>query len=139
MVDYVIDYPSQHRSSISESLTGGRPWTLDLVEVDIRQRSKREYLAIYFTIFALNSGYLCHRRWTEFRFSPRFVSLPVSRISPKVKDGCGQNLVDRLGVYQGRICWILVKIRIRIQIWIRQYLNFRSDSSPLRDRAKNDI
>ena len=30
-------------------------------------------------------------------------------------------------------------VKIRIRIWIRQLLNFLSDSSPLRDRAKNDI
>jgi len=50
-------------------------------------------------------------------------------------DGFGGNLVDSLGVCQGRIDLILVKIRI----WIRELCNFYSDSSPLRDRAKNDI
>ena len=41
----------------------------------------------------------------------------VCRISQNVVDGFGRNLVDRLGVSQGRIDSILVKIRIRI--WIR--------------------
>ena len=57
-------------------------------------------------------------------------------ISQKVVDGFGRNLVDKLGVSQGRIYLILVKIRIRI--WIRELFQFVSDSSPLRDRAKND-
>ena len=59
----------------------------------------------------------------------------ISTISQKVVDGFGRNLVGRLGVWQGRIDSILVKIRI----WIRELYNFKSDSSPLRDRAKNDI
>ena len=36
--------------------------------------------------------------------------LSVNRISQKVGDGFGQNLAGRLGVCQGRICSILVKI-----------------------------
>ena len=45
--------------------------------------------------------------------------------------------MDTLGVWQERIDLILVNIRMRI--WIRGLFNFLSDSSPLRDRAKNDI
>ena len=37
-------------------------------------------------------------------------------MSQKVVDGFGLNLVDVLGVWQGRMDSILVKIRIRIQI-----------------------
>ena len=44
----------------------------------------------------------------------------VYRISQKVVDEFGQNLVDRLDVSQGRIDSILVKI----QIWIRALFNF---------------
>ena len=44
------------------------------------------------------------------------VCLFVCRISQKVVDGSGRKFVDRLGVLQGRIDSILVKIRIRIQI-----------------------
>ena len=52
-------------------------------------------------------------------------------------DGFGLNLLDRLGVSHGRIDSVLVKIKIGI--WIRELFNIQSDSSPLRDRAKNDI
>ena len=45
-----------------------------------------------------------------------------STISQKVGDRFGWNLVDRLGVWQGQIYSILVKIRIRI--WIRELFNF---------------
>ena len=44
-------------------------------------------------------------------------------ISQKVVDGSGQNLVDRLGVWQGRVDSILMKILI--QIWIRELFNFK--------------
>jgi len=44
--------------------------------------------------------------------------------------------VDSLGVWQGWTDWILVKIQIRIWMWIREFFNH---SSPLRDLAKNDI
>ena len=52
-------------------------------------------------------------------------------------DGFRRNLVDRLGVSRGRIDSIFVKIRI--WIWKQELFNFLSDSSPLRDWAKNDI
>ena len=64
-----------------------------------------------------------------------FVYLFVCRISHKVVDGSGWNFVDRLGVRQGRTNSILVKVRIRMQL----LEFFLSDSSPLRDIAKNDI
>ena len=60
-----------------------------------------------------------------------------STISQKVVDGFGGRLVDRLGVSHGRIDSILVKIGMWIQI--RELFNFLSDSSPLRDGAKNDM
>ena len=60
-----------------------------------------------------------------------------STISQKVGDGFRWNLVDRLGVWQGQSVSILVKIQIWIWIW--ELFNFQSDSSPLRDWAKNDI
>ena len=47
-------------------------------------------------------------------FTP--VCLSVSSTSQKVMDGFGQNLVDRLGAWRGRIDSILVKIWI--QIWL---------------------
>ena len=62
--------------------------------------------------------------------------LIYSTISHKIVDGFGWNLLDSLGVWQGRNDSILVKIWIRI--WVRELFNFYSDSSPLRDRAKND-
>ena len=62
--------------------------------------------------------------------------LIYSMISQKVVDGFRRNLVDTLVVSQGRIDSILVKIQIRI--WIRELFNCQSDSSPLRDSAKND-
>ena len=67
------------------------------------------------------------------------VWLFVCRISQKVVGGFGRNLVDTLGVWQGRADLILVKIRIRIRI--RELYSFflKSDSSPLTDWAKNDI
>ena len=40
-----------------------------------------------------------------------------SMISQKVLDGFTWNLMDRLGVWQGRIDSILMKIQIRIRIW----------------------
>ena len=53
---------------------------------------------------------------------------------------CGR-IWTKLGGYVGcvtrRIDSILVKIRIRIWIW--ELFNFKSDSSSLRDKAKNDI
>jgi len=58
------------------------------------------------------------------------------RVSEKVVDGFGWNVVDTLGVWRRRIDSILLKIRIRIQI--RGLFNFLSDSSPLKDGAKND-
>ena len=65
-------------------------------------------------------------------FTPFY--LFVCRISQKVVERSGWNLVDGLGVWQGRTDEILVKIRIRI--WIRELFDFLSDSSPLRDGAK---
>ena len=59
-----------------------------------------------------------------------------STISQKVVDGFGGRLVDRLGVSHGRIDSILVKIGMWIRI--RELFFFLSDSSPLRDGAKND-
>ena len=53
------------------------------------------------------------------------VCLSVNRISQKVVDGFGWNLVDRLDVWEGRINWILVKTWIRIQT--RENFNFRCD------------
>ena len=61
--------------------------------------------------------------------------LSVSRISQKVMDRFGQTLVDRLGVWLGRIDSISVKIRI----WIQGFFNFGYDSSPLSDGAKTFI
>ena len=61
------------------------------------------------------------------------LSVCVSIISQKVMDRFGGNLVDRLGVRQERMDSILVKIQIR------EFKNFKSDSSPLKDDAKNDI
>ena len=46
----------------------------------------------------------------------------LNMMSQKVVDGFGLNLVDTLGVWQGRIDSILVKIRIRI--WILDLFNF---------------
>ena len=72
-------------------------------------------------------------------FSPlRDRAKPIyNRISQKVVDGFGRNMVGRLGVRQGLIYSISVKIRI--QIWIRELFNFLSDSSPFKNRARNDV
>ena len=43
--------------------------------------------------------------------------LIYSTISQNVVDGFGWNLVDRLGVWQGRIDLFLVNIWVRIRIW----------------------
>ena len=61
----------------------------------------------------------------EVMFSPLSVCLFVCLCTgylKKVVDGFGQNLVDTLGVWQGRIDSILVKIRI--QIWKQGLFNF---------------
>ena len=58
----------------------------------------------------------------------------VSRISQNVMDTFIRNLVDKLGVWQGQIYYILVMIQIQILD-----VFFKSDSSPLRDWAKKDI
>ena len=49
-------------------------------------------------------------------------------MSQKVMDGFGRNLVVRLGVGQGRIVYILVKIRIMIKDGILVYLSFWKDN-----------
>ena len=49
-------------------------------------------------------------------------------ISQRVEDGFSQMLADRLGVSQGRMDSILVKME-----------NFKSDSSPLKDGARYNI
>ena len=59
------------------------------------------------------------------------VCLSVCMISEKVMDGFRQNLVDRLGVWPGRIVLILVKIRFQIQI-----LEFLTDFNHLEIRPK---
>ena len=66
-------------------------------------------------ILAKIFGYLHHRSWMRrLCFHPcLFVWLKM--ISQKVVDWFGRNLVDRLGVWRGRIDLILVKI----WIWIR--------------------
>ena len=64
------------------------------------------------------------------------VCLSVSRISQKVTDGFGRNLVDRLGVWHGWDDSILVKIGFCIREF---FFHYWSDFLPLRDRAKNDI
>jgi len=56
----------------------------------------------------------------DYVFTP--VCLFVNWISQKVVDGFRRNLVDSLGVGQGRIDSILVKIRMQIKI--KNYLIF---------------
>ena len=51
-----------------------------------------------------------------------FVCLFVFKITQKVVDGLGWNLVDRLGVWHGRNDSILVKLWI--WIWIQELFNF---------------
>ena len=63
----------------------------------------------------------------HWEIGPKTICSTTSQI---VADGFGRNLVDTLGARQGRIDSILM-IRIRIQL-----LEFLSDSSPLRDWAK---
>ena len=46
-------------------------------------------------------------------------------------------LGGKVGCVIRMIASILVKVRLRF--WIRELFNFHCDSSPLRDRAKNDI
>ena len=70
----------------------------------------------------MNGGYV---------FTP--VCLSVCWISQNVVHGFRQNLVDRLGVLQGRIDLTLVKI------CTGEFFYFLSDFIPLKDGAKNDI
>ena len=64
-------------------------------------------------------------------------SSPLRDSAKPIYSMISQKVVDRLGVSQGRIDSISVKIRIRI--WIRELFNCQSDSSPFRERTKNDI
>ena len=96
---------------------------------------KRSQVSLSRTLY----NYLHHLRWKKVMFSPLsvclFVLLFIRRISQKVVDESGWCFVDKLGVWQGRTDSILVKIQIRI----RGLFNFLSDSSPLKDGAKNEI
>ena len=67
-------------------------------------------------------------------FTPFCLSVFLYRISQKVVDKFGRNLLDRLGVSEGQIDSILVTIQIRIRM--REFINFLSDSSPVRVRAE---
>ena len=78
-------------------------------------------------------NYLRYRKWAEVMFSPLsvclFVCLSANRISQKLVDGFGCNLVFRVCCKEEMIrCW-----------WRAGYYNLLRDSSPVRDRAKNDI
>ena len=55
----------------------------------------------------------------QWEIRPKMI---CSMISQKIVDRFGWNFVDTLGVWQGRIDSILVKIWIRI--WIRELLNY---------------
>ena len=61
------------------------------------------------------------------------VCLSVSRMSQKVMDRFGQNLVERMSVWHERTVWIL----LRMPIWILTR-EFSRDSSLLRFMATND-
>ena len=91
------------------------------------------WLVARFDCYFISVYCLCHQRWVNVMFSPLSVCLPVNRISQKVMDRFGRNLVDTLGARD--------KDEM-IRFWRRSRSgseNFFSDSSPLRGRAKNDI